>query len=72
VDRAEATGRHLLSVVDSLFHSGYTPFVEWEIEYTDEFGAWWSSLTEDEQVDFDALDCRAQIVAPCSQSSTKI
>ena len=22
----------------------------WEIEYTDEFGAWWQSLTEDEQV----------------------
>ena len=22
----------------------------WEIEYTDEFGNWWESLTEDEQV----------------------
>ena len=21
----------------------------WEVEYTDEFGAWWASLTEDEQ-----------------------
>jgi hypothetical protein len=23
--------------------------VSWEIEYTDEFGAWWKTLTEDEQ-----------------------
>ena len=23
----------------------------WEVEYTDEFGQWWNSLTEDEQVD---------------------
>jgi hypothetical protein len=23
--------------------------VEWEIEFTDEFGAWWDSLTADEQ-----------------------
>jgi hypothetical protein len=22
----------------------------WEVEYTDEFGLWWASLTEDEQV----------------------
>ena len=28
--------------------------MEWEIEYTDEFGSWWNSLTEDEQVDVDA------------------
>jgi hypothetical protein len=23
---------------------------KWEVEYTDEFGLWWASLTEDEQV----------------------
>jgi hypothetical protein len=23
----------------------------WEVEYTDEFGEWWGSLTEDEQID---------------------
>ncbi|MDP2220021.1 MAG: addiction module toxin RelE, partial [Hydrogenophaga sp.] len=22
----------------------------WDVEYTDEFGNWWASLTEDEQV----------------------
>lgn len=26
----------------------------WEVEYTDEFEAWWSSLTEDEQVSVSA------------------
>jgi hypothetical protein len=24
--------------------------VSWEVEYTDEFGDWWDTLTEDEQV----------------------
>ena len=24
--------------------------MEWEIEYTDEFGTWWNSLSEEEQV----------------------
>ena len=23
--------------------------MSWEVEYTDEFGDWWSSLSEDEQ-----------------------
>jgi hypothetical protein len=26
----------------------------WEIEYTDEFGSWWTSLSEDEQISVDA------------------
>ena len=26
----------------------------WEIEYTDEFGSWWASLSEEEQVSVDA------------------
>jgi hypothetical protein len=26
----------------------------WEVEYTDEFGAWWNGLTEEEQVELDA------------------
>lgn len=28
--------------------------MQWEVEYTDEFGAWWSSLTEEEQIAVDA------------------
>ena len=26
----------------------------WNVEYTDEFGAWWQGLTEDEQIELDA------------------
>jgi hypothetical protein len=29
----------------------YIPLEEWEVEYTDEFGAWWEGLSEAEQVD---------------------
>jgi hypothetical protein len=28
--------------------------VSWEVEYTDEFEAWWESLSEDEQVEISA------------------
>ncbi len=28
--------------------------MEWEVEFTDEFGRWWDGLTEAEQVDVDA------------------
>ncbi|WP_345796658.1 type II toxin-antitoxin system RelE/ParE family toxin [Castellaniella sp. MT123] len=28
--------------------------MKWEVEYTDEFGDWWGTLTEDEQVSLDA------------------
>jgi len=28
--------------------------VEWDLEFTDEFGEWWDGLTEGEQVDVDA------------------
>lgn len=27
----------------------------WEVEYTDEFEAWWETLTEDEQIDISAV-----------------
>ncbi len=26
----------------------------WNVEYTDEFGGWWQSLSENEQVELDA------------------
>lgn len=29
--------------------------MEWEVEYTDEFGEWWDSLSEAEQVEIDAV-----------------
>ena len=28
--------------------------MSWEVEYTDEFGAWWNDLSEEEQVALDA------------------
>ena len=28
--------------------------MSWDVEYTDEFGAWWNGLTEEEQVQVDA------------------
>jgi hypothetical protein len=31
------------------FHQSYIPFVEWEVEYTDQFEKWWESLDEVEQ-----------------------
>lgn len=34
---------------DDIFSLGYYLSVEWDIEYTDEFGAWWDGLTEGEQ-----------------------
>jgi hypothetical protein len=36
-------------LVDMTFHMDYIPFVECEVEYSDEFGQWWNSLTEPEQ-----------------------
>jgi hypothetical protein len=41
--------------VDLVFLGGYIPSMAWEVEYTDEFGAWWFSLDEDEQIDIDAV-----------------
>jgi hypothetical protein len=38
--------------------------VEWEVEYTDEFAAWWDSLTEDEQVDVNAKVILLQKTGP--------
>jgi hypothetical protein len=36
--------------LDTIFHLGYIPPAEWEIEYTDDFGSWWSALSEEEQI----------------------
>jgi hypothetical protein len=33
--------------------------VAWEVEYTDEFGAWWDELTDDEQ---DAIDAAVELL----------
>lgn len=36
-------------------HKEVTPTEEWEVEYSDEFGLWWDSLTESEQDDVAAV-----------------
>ena len=36
------------------FHRGYSPDVEWMVEYTDQFEEWWEGLTEGEQINVDA------------------
>jgi len=40
--------------VDNIFLLGYIPSMAWEVEYTDEFEAWWNTLTSEEQVEIDA------------------
>jgi hypothetical protein len=41
--------------VDFIFLRGYIPSMAWQVEYTDEFGDWWDTLNEEEQVDVDAI-----------------
>lgn len=36
--------------VDGIFLPWHDAAMAWEVEYTDEFGAWWAGLSEDEQV----------------------
>ena len=43
----------------------------WDVEYTDEFGDWWASLTEDEQVSLAAsvqlLEVRGAVIGASAQ-----
>jgi hypothetical protein len=41
--------------VDFIFLGGYIPSMAWDVEYTDEFEAWWVDLDEAEQIDIDAV-----------------
>jgi len=38
--------------------------MEWEVEYTDEFGQWWDTLDEDEQASIDASVNLLEIKGP--------
>ena len=40
--------------IEGMFRWSYHDSMSWEVEYTDEFGEWWNSLTEGEQVALDA------------------
>ena len=35
--------------LDGIFHKSYISRMKWDVEYTDEFGEWWASLSEGEQ-----------------------
>lgn len=39
----------MASPLDNLFHVWNIPCVEWDVEYTDEFGEWFQELTEAEE-----------------------
>jgi len=47
-----------------LFPGNYIPSVEWEVEYTVEFEAWWNGLTEGEQEDVNAKVILLQTFGP--------
>jgi hypothetical protein len=40
--------------LDIIFHEGYIPSVAWEVEFTNEFGGLWNSLTIEEQEEINA------------------
>lgn len=42
----------------------YIPFMEWSVEFTDEFEQWWVTLTEAEQVDLAATVSLLQSKGP--------
>jgi hypothetical protein len=51
--------------LDSIFHNGYIPSMAWEVEYTDEFEAWWDALDEGEQIDIAAIVGLLESLGPC-------
>jgi hypothetical protein len=48
----------------SVFPIGYIPCMEWSVEYTDAFGAWWDSLTAEEQEDVNTVVILLQRFGP--------
>lgn len=47
------------SLLDKLFHTSYIAYMEWSVEYTDEFEAWWNALTPEEQ---DVIDAKVELL----------
>jgi hypothetical protein len=43
--------RELRISIEYIFLTGYILWVEWSVEFTDEFEIWWDSLTVEEQED---------------------
>ena len=51
---------------DSIWNLCYIQKVAWEVEFTDEFEAWWHTLSESEQGKVDARVCRLMERGPIS------
>ena len=50
--KAKAGGSEPLMIkysLDGIFYKSYISRMKWDVEYTDEFGEWWASLSEGEQ-----------------------
>jgi hypothetical protein len=47
-----------------IFHLSYTFTMTWEVEYTDELGAWWAGLNEDEQASVAASVSLLEVKGP--------
>jgi hypothetical protein len=47
-----------------IFLRSYIPLMAWMVEYTDEFGAWWETLDEGEQVSVAAVVQLLEIKGP--------
>jgi hypothetical protein len=58
VGGAHPTGLKTHSI-DGIFPQRYSFPMSWEVEYTDEFGDWWNSLSEEEQ---EALDVSVRLL----------
>ena len=48
-DRRDLSAAELLYKLELLLVAHYTSRVTWEVEFTDQFGEWWKSLSEREQ-----------------------
>ncbi len=57
--------RRKFFIVDMKFLTDYIPYVEWPVEFTDEFEKWWDSLDEEEQVSVDSVVGALKKWVPC-------
>jgi len=52
------------NLLDDIFLQGYIYIMSWEVEYTDEFEAWWSNLSEGEQESLSASVQLLELLGP--------
>ena len=54
-EQVKAAGKPIMgngqnNSLDGIFRQRYIGAMKWEVEYTDEFGQWWSGLSKQEQI----------------------